>query len=78
LTMPECPRQNCWHPVTMDAPPNRDRERRKCACPNCPDHRPLPTGIGYGKGIKTISYECPNCGNKWEVQTPFDSNEEMP
>jgi len=64
-------------PGAMDAP-KLDRDRRKASCPNCPDHRPVPTGIGYGKGIKAISYECPNCGNKWEVQTPFESKEEMP
>ena len=53
-------------------------DRRKSACPNCPDHRAIPKAVTYGNGTKTLSYECPGCAHKWEVQEPSPQEEPLP
>ena len=55
-----------------------ETERRAASCPKCAEHRGTPTAITYGKGRRTLSLECPNCGHKWDVQTEFPEPERLP
>ena len=55
----------------------RETDRNEPSCPNCSEHRAAPRAVSYGKGMKTLSFECNDCGHRWDVQTPFPEPERV-
>ena len=56
----------------------RTWERRRSNCPNCQDHRGEAKGVSHATDIRTLNYECPNCGHRWDVQRPWPQPETLP
>lgn len=48
---------------------NQRPDKRKSHCPKC-DCRADAKAVTYGNDIKTLTYECPTCGHKWDVKGP--------
>jgi hypothetical protein len=47
-----------------------DVERRRFYRPNCVEKRGNVTTVTFGSVVRTISYQCRECGQGWLVQAP--------
>jgi hypothetical protein len=45
-------------------------EKRKSMCPQCIECRAEPRTVAHANDTRTITYECPTCHQKWNVQDP--------
>jgi DNA-directed RNA polymerase subunit RPC12/RpoP len=56
----------------------RTWERRRSNCPHCQDQRGEAKGVAHATDSRTLSYECPSCGHRWDIQRPWPEPETLP